>query len=208
MSYLTQLTLDFASIARLQIRDVYDWHQRAWQCFPGRNDKPRDFLTRLERQGDSLRLLILSQERSTRPDWCPPECWQGPKAITESYFSHPRYRFCLCANPTKKVAVQNADGSFKKNGRRLPLRNREELVAWIERKGAQSGFAVDQYSLRTIPQGREYFRKSEQAGLHDAVEFQGILAVTDLAMFREAFSRGIGSAKAFGFGLLVIQPIS
>jgi CRISPR system Cascade subunit CasE len=62
-------------------------------------------------------------------------------------------------------------------------------------------------SLRTIPRGREYFERSGQRGLHSAVEFQGVLTVTDPRQFHDAFLRGIGPAKAFGFGLLVIAPI-
>ena len=54
--------------------------------------------------------------------------------------------------------------------------------------------------------GREYFEKQGLRGLHSAVEFQGVLNVTDPAKFHETFARGIGPAKAFGFGLLVIAP--
>jgi CRISPR-associated protein Cas6/Cse3/CasE subtype I-E len=36
----------------------------------------------------------------------------------------------------------------------------------------------------------------------------GVLTVTDPAKFHDTFTRGIGSAKAFGFGLLVIAPIA
>jgi CRISPR system Cascade subunit CasE len=104
--------------------------------------------------------------------------------------------------------VQKLDGSFKKNGRREPLRSREELVTWIQRKGEQSGFAVEVETLRTTPRSREYFQKNGVSGLHSAVEFQGMLTVIDPVKFRQAFRRGIGSAKAFGFGLLVIVPVA
>jgi CRISPR system Cascade subunit CasE len=40
------------------------------------------------------------------------------------------------------------------------------------------------------------------------VEFQGSLRVVDPNKFRSAFAQGIGSAKAFGFGMLVLAPIS
>ena len=144
-----------------------------------------------------------------RPDWCPadPESWKT-KPIPETYFTRSRYAFQLCANPTKKVTKVAPDGSITKNGRRVPLRTREELVAWISRKGEQGGFSVEEDTLRTVPRGREYFEKNGQRGLHSAVEFQGVLTVTDPAKFHETFTRGIGSAKAFGFGLLVIAPIS
>jgi CRISPR system Cascade subunit CasE len=85
---------------------------------------------------------------------------------------------------------------------------REELIEWIRRKGLQGGFTVDEAVLRTFSRGREYFNKKGQNGLHNAVEFQGVLSVTDPPKFQETFSRGIGSAKAFGFGMLVIAPLS
>ncbi len=67
---------------------------------------------------------------------------------------------------------------------------------------------MDEATLRTFSRGREYFEKNGQPGLHSAVEFEGVLTVTDPAKFHETFTRGIGSAKAFGFGLLVIAPVS
>jgi CRISPR system Cascade subunit CasE len=36
------------------------------------------------------------------------------------------------------------------------------------------------------------------------VLFSGRLEVTDAALFRDALAKGIGSGKAFGFGLLSI----
>lgn len=103
--------------------------------------------------------------------------------------------------------MDNPDGSRKKNGRRVPLTQREELVAWIERKATASGFRVHPDSLRTVPRGREYFHKDGRShGTHTAVEFEGGLSVTDPAKFRATVAAGIGSAKAFGFGLLVLGP--
>lgn len=207
MTYLTQITLDFATVDRLRIRDAYDWHRRTWQCFPDQDGQQRNFLTRLDRRPEGFRLLVISPSEPVRPQWCPshPECWKS-KPIPEAYFTCRRYVFQLCANPTKKVTAQTPDGTFKKNGRRNPLRTREELVSWINRKGEQAGFTVDEGRLRTFSRGREYFQKNGMRGLHSAVEFQGILTVTDPQRFHEAFRRGIGPAKAFGFGLLVIAP--
>ncbi len=48
MTYLTQAILDFATAARLRLRDSYDWHQAVWKAFPGRDGKRRDFLSRLD----------------------------------------------------------------------------------------------------------------------------------------------------------------
>ena len=206
MTQLTQVSLDFATTARLRLRDCYDWHQAVWKAFPGRDGEQRLFVTRLDQRREGFRLLIVSPAEPSRPSWCPAESWKT-KPIPESYFTRRRYTFQLCANPTKKIASK-PDGTVTKNGRRVPLGKREELVGWIKRKGEQGGFALDEATLRTFSRGREYFEKDGRTGLHSAVEFQGVLTVTDPAEFHEAFTRGIGSAKAFGFGLLVIAPIS
>jgi CRISPR system Cascade subunit CasE len=81
-------------------------------------------------------------------------------------------------------------------------------VSWIRRKGEQGGFGVNEEALRPFSVGREYFEKRGIRGLHSGVEFQGVLDVTDPAKFYETFTRGIGPAKAFGYGLLVIAPTS
>jgi CRISPR system Cascade subunit CasE len=212
ITWLTQVDLPFDAAARLQLRDSYDWHQAVWKAFPGRDGQRRDFLTRLDARREGFRLLLASQTEPTRPAWCPPECWKT-KRIPESYFSNRLYRFQLCANPTRKIDSK-PDGTVTKNGRRVPLHTREELLAWIGRKGEQGGFTVDKGVLRTYCRGRESFQKRDKerdgktiTGLHSAVEFEGVLTVTNPSRFYETFTRGIGSAKAFGFGLLVIAPI-
>ncbi len=207
--HLTQILVSYEdAVCLLHIRDTYDWHQRVWQAFVGRDGAPRDFLIRVDRKEEAYRVIILSRSVPTKPDWCPTDCF-GTKEIPDSFFAHPGYRFSLLANPTKKLRVDNADGSRKKNGRRVPVVRREELVAWLQRKAEAGGFHVNADSLRTISRGREFFHKDGRShGTHAAVEFQGELTVTDPAQFRATVAAGVGSAKAFGFGLLVMAPIS
>jgi CRISPR system Cascade subunit CasE len=209
MIYLTQVLLDFATATRLGLRDSYDWHQAVWQAFPGRDGMRRDFLTRLDALREGFRLLIVSPVEPVRPEWCPAGAGQwASKPIPENYFSRDRYAFQLCANPTRKVVKLAAGGNPTKNGRRIPLRTHEELLAWLRRKGEHGGFSVDEDGLYIFPRGRGYFERRGMRGLHSAVEFRGILEVDEPAKFHEAFTHGIGPAKAFGFGLLVIVPVT
>jgi CRISPR system Cascade subunit CasE len=57
-----------------------------------------------------------------------------------------------------------------------------------------------------FPNNRPASEKNGKRGLHSAVEYESLMTVTDPARFHDAFTHGIGSAKAFGFGLLVIAP--
>jgi CRISPR system Cascade subunit CasE len=206
--HLMQILVSYEDAARLlRIRDSYDWHQRVWQAFGGRDGQPRDFLIRVDRKEEAFRVIILSRSVPAKPDWCPTDCF-GTKVIPEDFFAHARYRFSLLANPTKKVR-SNKTGERTKNGRRLPITQREELVAWLRRKADAGGFSLNPDSLRTLPRGREFFHKDGVShGTHTAVDFQGELTVTHPSQFRATVAAGIGSAKAFGFGLLVIAPIS
>lgn len=209
MSYLTQILVPYEQAVRqLQIRDSYDWHQRVWQAFRGCDGKKRDFLSRVDEADEAYRLLILSPGAPQKPDWCPTECFQS-KPVPEDYFSHGRYRFSLVANPTKKLMKPDESGRICTTGKRVALTQREDLIRWMQRKAQAGGFDIGEPgSLRTVPQPRRYFTKKGAHGVHFAVEFQGILTITDAPLFRTAFTTGIGSAKAFGFGLLAIVPIS
>jgi len=206
--HLTQILVSYEDAVRLlRIRDTYDWHQRAWQAFSGRDGQTRDFLIRVDRKEEAYRVLILSPNVPTKPDWCPTPCF-GTKPIPGEFFEHARYQFSLLANPTRKVR-SNVAGERTKNGRRLALTQSVDLVAWLQRKGEAGGFSVNPETLRTVPRGPEFFHKDARAhGTHSAVEFQGELTVNDPLRFRASVAAGIGSAKAFGFGLLVLAPIA
>jgi CRISPR system Cascade subunit CasE len=207
MTFLTRASLNFAAAARAGLRDSYDWHQAAWKAFPGMDGEQREYLTRLEQDRDGFRLLIVSAVKPVQPEWCQDDagCWET-KEIPEEYFGRRRYAFQLRANPTKKVTKLSVDGKPTKNGKRTPLCQRGELVAWLKRKGEDGGFEIEESSLRTVCRGPEYFSKRGERGVHHTVDFQGVLAVTDGARFHRTFTLGVGPAKAFGFGLLVIVP--
>lgn len=205
--YLTQALVPAEVVARAKFKDSYDWHQAVWKAFPGRDGRKREFLTRVDQKDCFYRLLILSSAKPTRPAWMPegPGTWHT-REIPPNYFQHKRYRFQLRANPTKKVTAFGPDGRPKKNSRRVPLVKREDIVAWLKRKGETAGFATEERSLRILAGGREHFSKQGAQGMHSSVDFEGALTVMDQAKFRDAFEKGIGSAKGFGFGLLVIAP--
>ena len=213
---LTRALISYEIAARYQkdggFRDSYAWHKRIWDAFPGKPAADRDFLTRLDDTGEDFRLLIQSLEPPVCPDWCPADAFHT-KEIPESFFQHPGYRFSLLANPTIKKVIRDAAGNRKKNGRREPIVTREELIAWLTRKATQHGFEIEPSTLQTIPRPRQLFTKKEKAtetlhhGTHTATEFTGTLKVTDPALFQQSVRTGIGSAKAFGFGMLCLSPV-
>ena len=108
----------------------------------------------------------------------------------------------------------------RKHGKRVPLVKHDELRAWLIRKGkvrcrdkdtgldVPGGFRiVEDKPLEISPMVEHHFRKKGQSGYHGGVQFRGTLEVTDQEKFIETYQSGIGSAKSFGFGLLLLAPI-
>jgi CRISPR system Cascade subunit CasE len=101
--------------------------------------------------------------------------------------------FRLCANPTVKSA-----------GKRWGLHSQEEQRQWLERKGIESGFCVQQVTIHQLDVATGTIHRETWS--HDlnllAVRFDGMLQVVDALLLCAAVAHGIGSGKVFGFGLL------
>jgi len=194
MSHLSQAVITFASALDAGLTDGYAWHQAIWQAFPGRADDARDFLFRADRRGEGFRVLLLSMH--------PPAdtgvfVWQT-KEVSVSFLAHDSYRFQLRANPTFRRA---------EDGRRLAIYDEARLRAWLARKADAAGFAIDADTLEVGAPTDETCKKEGHKVKHVAVDFAGVLRVTDRPRFTTSFNTGIGSAKGFGFGLLMLQPL-
>lgn len=145
-----------------------------------------------------------------------------------------RLQFMLRANPTRKACVSRSDGGQIKsktgNSKRTVLITLEDRLAWLRRKGEAGGFLLVESGLQVIDEGwvhawktyREDKEKDEvriepKENPHDAdrhkglsfrsVRYFGELMVTDPIVIRKTLATGIGSGKAFGFGLLSIARI-
>ena len=211
MHYLSRAEIEHATAVRTGLHDNYAWHRAIWKAFPGRPQAKRDFLFRVKTVSDGFRLFVLGPTKPVCPQWCPDSAWAS-KEVSPGFLEHNSYQFDLLANPTKKVTKLGADGKPLKNSVRKVLTGQAEQREWLFRKAAASGFTVStSHGISIDPAGRYSFSKNhgrQETGLHVGIRYLGVLEVTDRNAFKEAFTRGIGSAKGFGFGMLLIQPIN
>jgi CRISPR system Cascade subunit CasE len=151
------------------------------------------------------------------------------KQISEQYGtikSGDVFAFRLRANPTKKTGASRIEdieaGKPKSNGRRIPLSGESEQLLWLKRKGESGGFELivakpsseiadvlvsDESSSRASMKGDQRTDGTSFNHLSFAsVLFEGKLKVTNADKFLETLKSGIGSGKAYGFGLLSIAP--
>ncbi len=198
--------------AQRELAHPYELHRTVLSAFAPALPAGERVLFRVDtpRGNASPALLVQSQ---TEPDWrwadalpgyllCPAQY----KPIELELRPGQVLSFRLRANPTVKKKSHQDGKEPPANGVRLGLLREESQRAWLERKGEQHGFRV----LRVViaPEAIQTARKPglEKGLSHVAVRYDGLLQVTDGELLLQAMRGGIGSAKAFGFGLLSLGP--
>lgn len=188
--------------------DPYQLHKKIWQLFPDKADEERSFLFRVEESEQRCAQHLLLQSA------CPPQAasdelllLKKPKEIHYEIKSGGKYRFMLCANPTKRI--NDKDGKATNQGKvRVPIIDEAETVAWLKRQfeGSAEIDAVELTQKNLIR-----FHKNKKDHVHSGkvqtVTFLGILTVTDSELLIGKITKGIGPAKAFGCGLLTLAKI-
>jgi len=238
--YLSRLILDPRDRAvQRDLADCRDLHRTVLRAFPdlretpdtGDDNAPGDgahgarrrfsLLYRLD-ESPSGRPIVLVQS-GAYPDW---GTLRGRSAryllkeadikdVAASYSAltaGQMLTFKLHANPTKKVDPRQDKDPERRNGRRVVLVKEEEQLAWIVRKGEQSGFDLMRRgdgspTVQVSPVQRVVGHGPPDTRTFGAVTFGGVLRVTDANLLRAALGVGIGSGKAYGFGLLSLAPI-
>ncbi len=113
--------------------------------------------------------------------------------------------FNLEANPIKRLAADGPDG---RKGARVALRDDTALSDWMARHAASGGFEIIHDTLVIERVGRKVaVLKGAANRSWDAVNFRGRLKITNAEAFAVVITKGIGSAKGFGFGLLNLARV-
>jgi CRISPR system Cascade subunit CasE len=220
--YLSKLELNLRSReARRDLNIPYELHRTLANAFvtPEGQDyrATHGVLFRVESTvGFGAQPVVLVQS-ATAPNWSqlPLDYTQRPvpcKSYAPTLTTGQVLGFRLVANPTKKVAREG-----RRQGNRVPLFNvggSEEATPaqqWLQRKAVLCGFellhvlAEDFRQTSTHPNGSSGRPNKQQLPLY-GVRFDGLLRVSDPHLLAKAVGQGIGSAKAFGFGLLSLNP--
>lgn len=205
-------------------------HRLLWSVFTDGPDRQRDFLWRAESGGLFLTLSARPPQESDlfeRPEVKPfaPALVQGD-----------RLAFMLRANATRTEKKETLSATGKDQKRHIDLvmdrlhgitgqsnlpegersdrpQKRLELAQaaatdWLSGLGARSGFRllgaeVADYSTVALP-GNQNSKKKPQFGILD---LSGRLEVTDPALFLDRVTQGLGRAKSYGCGLMLLRRI-
>ena len=194
-------------------RNPYDLHRQLWRLFPGEAREARSsgeearhgFLFRVEEHQPGRPARLLVQSRRT-PEAAPGLALVGTREFHPQPVAGLRLSFLLTANPVKTITDGQRDIKPGKRSEkcRVPLIREEDQRDWLTRKLAG---AATVEAATVLPHPPLHFRKGNRGGKLVSVTFEGVLRVEEPAMLTTMLENGIGPAKGFGCGLLLVRRI-
>jgi CRISPR system Cascade subunit CasE len=223
MGYLSRIRLkpglDLAQLAKVLPSDAYAEHRLIWQWF-GEDAEARDFLFRREQQDHWPVFYVLSRREPIDKK----NLWNiETRAFAPNLASGERLAFALRANPVRVRKISD-DPAIKTRRRddvvadlkkhrysnpeqRPPLASivQEAGEPWLVERGAKFGFEIESVHVDGYRQQRLYKPGTAKPIMLSTLEFTGTLRILDAGQFVEGLFQGIGPAKAFGCGLLLVR---
>lgn len=191
-------------------------HAKLYALVPNpASDGERAVLFRVDATENGPVVLLQS---AAKPDWdaleVAPRTLREPAATKDydpCFAIGQRLGFRLLARPSVR---KSGEFGLKQNGKRRPgprvdCRDDEQRLEWLRGKSEAHGFTVESVGLTilSVPAVKSDRSPRDKGGSFTAVQFDGVLVVTDPDRLREAVRNGIGPQKAYGFGLLSLAPI-
>lgn len=204
----------------------YEEHQWLWRFLPAPQGTARDFLFRRRDIDGMPRFYVVSKREPVSPT----TAWRvQSQAYAPRLHPGDRLNFELRANPviTQVAATgQRARHDVVMQAKRTLLRERglarwsdwtsgdrpdlTDLVyrtcgAWLQSRAERLGVTFD--GDRLMAEGYTQHRGRRNELRFSTVDFSGTLTVVEPTALLTALHGGVGHAKAFGCGLLLVRPL-
>lgn len=229
--YLSSVRLDLNRLTRAELFDVleggaYTAHQLLWRLFPGVPEGERPFIFRQEMEEDA------NGKGAGLPRFyvgsvCAPEPVEGfevqCKPFAPQLAKGERLAFRLRANPTiakpmgqgcrsmRADVLMDARYPFPK-GERTSQACTDAMDAaarqWLTDRADAFGFTLP--VAPEVGAYRQHALSKKEGGepiRYSSVDYEGLLEVADPVALNEVLRHGIGRAKAFGCGLLLLRRV-
>jgi len=210
-------------LVQLLSGDGYQTHRFIWNLYADSNERKRDFLYRQEENGTWPLYYAVSE----RLPMDKTGMWQidsknySPKLLKGQLLS-----FVIRVNPIRAKRdernklhrhdiVMDAKTKRKQMGKELSEKNpladivQEEGTQWLEARSEKHGFSIDHNHIRAdgYKQHVVYKRKSTRPIRFSTLDIGGVLTVIKPELLVKALYKGIGPAKAFGCGMMMVKKI-
>lgn len=204
--YLSKLVLNERDrFVQRDLSNAHALHQRIMQAFPDeqQENSRANWNVLFRQEPDSSIVLVQS---SIEPNWThlSTRYLMQPPNLTSVDFATSRLepgrvlQFRLKANPSKRD---------KQSRKLIGMFHQADQIAWLERQASQHGFKL--LGVDTFPTPNVFGVKEKgKAPIRIlTVLYQGILEITDSALFINAIQQGIGRGRSYGCGLLSIARL-
>lgn len=214
--YISRIMFKQKGLENLYMRDAdtrYALHQLVWDLFPKNKGASRDFIYRYEEE-PHLQLVTVSERK---PEPSVEEFDIVTKDFDPALSVGDRLQIRGQVNPVTRVTgkdgkrrkvdvVQHTRIEMQQQGidpHYMPSRSdlvQQEGLKWLQHQGTIYGFTVEKGVFDNYQQYR--FRKGKRKICLASSDLQAVITITDVAKTKKALTKGIGSGKAFGFGLI------
>ncbi len=209
--YFSKVFCDPARPGALTCWDPYQVHRFVWRLFDLDPDAARDFLYRYDLERGRPRFFLLSR----RPPRASGSFW---RAETKEFRPHledgDRLAFALRVNPVICVRGKRHDVVMHRKKNRSAEESGDATTAmlwheagmdWLRPRAEGAGFMLRDNQVRVDGYQRGVFRKQRREAVIATLDFHGLLEVSDAERFTQMLFHGLGRAKGFGCGLMLIR---
>ncbi|WP_407356497.1 type I-E CRISPR-associated protein Cas6/Cse3/CasE [Methanolobus sp. WCC5] len=201
----------------------YNIHRLVWSLFSKGADDERSFLYRQESEGTVPKFYIVSKSEPRDESGL----WDiDVKSYEPVLQPGQELSFSLRANPIVSKRDENGkqhrhdvvmDEKFRMKKEKSSTYDyshvseivQQKGVKWLQKKAENNGFFIEEEQVRA--DGYRNHRFYKPTGKHNisfnTIDFTGVLTVNDPELFKKILFEGIGPAKGFGCGLLLVRPI-
>ncbi|HEB87803.1 MAG TPA: type I-E CRISPR-associated protein Cas6/Cse3/CasE [Gammaproteobacteria bacterium] len=223
ISLMSPGAIDTARLANLMCNDGYREHQYLWRLFEKDLDADRDFLFRREQIEGWPRFFMISDRLPVHAK----DVW---KIESKGYEPHikegQQLAFSLRVNPV--VTRLSEAGKKQRHDVVMDLKKRMDYQSmpkadrpsiqsliqqagldWLAARAGKYGFSFNLDAVRVDAYLRHSVTKKvrKKTIKFSTLDYTGLLTVMDPERFQSALFQGIGPAKAFGCGLLLVRPV-
>lgn len=222
MTYFSRVRVDPRGLERKMLGaalagDAYLDHSLIWRLFPG-DDMQRDFVFRSDPDETGRPVYYVVSQRL-------PQAIAGLLAVdTKDYL--PRLdtgealSFNLRANPTVAISEEGSTKS-KRHDVLMHAKHRAKhagdadvatamdaaALAWLARRASDWGLDVAPQSVLIEGYAQHRLRHKGRQIEFSSVDYRGVAKVVDATKLLTALTQGVGRAKGFGCGLLLVKRL-
>jgi len=229
MNYFSRASIDPAGINAVRLAQEvcvngYLEHQHLWRLFEDDPDAKRDFLFRREYPSGGFPRFYLLSNRQPQHD---EGVWHiETKEYDPAIRNGQRLSFTLRVNPVVTRRDKNGrqqrhdvvmDLKHRTGYQKLPKSERPPFVSlieeagqkWLQSRAKKNGFSFIDKEIRVDGYNQHQVLKKGRGNpiRYCTLDYVGLLTVEDVDLFKQVLIQGIGSAKAFGCGLLLVRRV-